>query len=383
MNDIMKKFKEIFGAGGTIVSAFAPGRVNLIGEHTDYNGGHVFPCALTLGTYAAARRRDDGLVRIYSELYPDSGVITRRFGEAAPAGNWTDYPFGVLRVLTQRHGDMPGMDLCFTGDLMVGVGLSSSASVEMAAAVLINEMCGMNLGSADMARACQEAENSYVGVNCGVMDQFASAAGRAGHGMYLDTMTLECDHVPFDSESYAIVVTDSAKRRTLVGSAYNDRRRECERALSDIGSAVSAQGLCKIIPELFEEHKKLISDPVCRRRAKHAVYEEKRTSEAREALLSGDYVRFGGLMIASHVSLRDDFEVSCMELDALVDCAMAQPGVLGSRMTGAGFGGCTVTVLERAALGAFLENTGELYRERTGLRASFYPVIPGDGAKVL
>lgn len=382
---LQDRFRAVFGAAPETV-CFAPGRVNLIGEHTDYNGGHVFPCALSLGTWCAARRRDDRTVRLYSANIPKAGVIEHPLDQPPPAEGrcWTRYPMGVVSAF--RHFGYPvetGMDLLFKGNIPSGSGLSSSASVEVVTGTVLRELFALDAGLPDLAKLGQYAENVYVGVNCGIMDQFASAMGRRDQAIFLDTATLEYQYAPLRLGDAAILVCNSRVKHSLASSEYNRRRAECEQALFDLRAVRPLESLGALSPEEFEELKGRISDPVCRRRAKHAVYENQRTKLALEALRADRLAEFGRLMNESHVSLRDDYEVSCPELDLLTELAWDTEGVLGSRMTGGGFGGCTVSILKKEAVPGFRERLGKAYQERTGKKPEFYTARPGDGARRL
>ena len=377
-------FEELFGAGGEIRAYFAPGRVNLIGEHTDYNGGHVFPCALTIGTYGLARKREDNKLRFYSMNFPEDGVIESSLEDLKPAeeAGWTNYPKGVMWAFEARGHKLPwGVDFLVYGDIPNGSGLSSSASLEVLTGWMLKDIHGIeSLSGQELAVIGQYAENHFNGMNCGIMDQFASAMGKKDSAIFLDTSTLEFEYAPVVLPDARIVITNSKVKHSLVGSAYNDRRNESEQALKDLQKVVHIETLGDLTEEAFEEHKMAIKDPVCRKRAKHAVYENQRTIKAYNALKANDLEAFGKYMNASHISLRDDYEVSCDEIDILVDLAWQIPGVIGSRMTGGGFGGCTVSIVKNDAVDDFIEKVGEGYQARTGHRAEFYVVDVGEGA---
>lgn len=377
-------FEELFGAGGEIRAYFAPGRVNLIGEHTDYNGGHVFPCALTIGTYGLARKREDKKLRFYSMNFPEDGVIESSLEDLKPAeeAGWTNYPKGVMWAFEARGHKLPwGVDFLVYGDIPNGSGLSSSASLEVLTGWMLKDIHGIeSLSGQELAVIGQYAENHFNGMNCGIMDQFASAMGKKDSAIFLDTSTLEFEYAPVVLPDARIVITNSKVKHSLVGSVYNDRRNESEQALKDLQKVVHIETLGDLTEEAFEEHKMAIKDPVCRKRAKHAVYENQRTIKAYNALKANDLEAFGKYMNASHISLRDDYEVSCDEIDILVDLAWQIPGVIGSRMTGGGFGGCTVSIVKNDAVDDFIEKVGEGYQARTGHRAEFYVVDVGEGA---
>ena len=385
-NDVLAKFKEIFGDEGDIRVYFAPGRVNLIGEHTDYNGGHVFPCALTIGTYMAARKRTDRKLRFYSMNFDELGVIESSLDAFTPDpdGLWTNYPMGVMWAFEGRGMKLEtGLDIALFGNIPNGSGLSSSASVEVLTGFILRDMFGFDVTNQDLALIGQYSENKFNGVNCGIMDQFAIAMGKAGHAIFLDTATLKYEYAPIKLENAKIVISCSNKKRGLGDSKYNERRSECEKALAELQKVVSIDALGDLTEAQFEEHKDAIKEEVCVRRAKHAVYENQRTIKAVEALKNNDVALFGKLMNESHVSLRDDYEVTGIELDTLVEEAWKIDGVIGSRMTGAGFGGCTVSIVEEGTVDKFIEEIGKTYKEKVGHEAEFYVVDIGDGAKIV
>lgn len=380
-------FQETFHSPETPSVYFAPGRVNLIGEHTDYNGGHVFPCALTIGTYGAVRRRDDRQLRFFSMNFPDVGIVESSLDDLVPSkkAGWTNYPKGVIWALGQKGYTLPsGLDILIYGNIPNGSGLSSSASLEVLTGLIVRDTFGFDdLSMQDLALTGQYAENQYNGMNCGIMDQFASAMGKKGCAIFLDTATLEFEYAPVALRDARIVITNSKVKHSLVTSAYNDRRRESETALKDLQAKLDIKTLGDLDEAQFDEACGLIADPVCRKRGKHAVYENQRTIRAVEALKRQDVAEFGRLMNASHISLRDDFEVSCPEIDLLVDLAWKTPGVLGSRITGGGFGGCTVSIVKNEAVEHFISSLGTAYKESTGYEAEFYVVDIGEGAHKL
>lgn len=383
---LVQKFYEIFGEGGEVQTYFAPGRVNLIGEHTDYNGGHVFPCALTLGTYGVVRNREDRKVRFYSINIPSVGVVEVSLDELVPTekASWTNYPKGVMWAFEKRGFKLThGMDLLIYGDIPNGSGLSSSASLEVLTGLIVKEIFGFDVSMVDIALIGQDAENNFNGCNCGIMDQFASAMGKKDNAIFLDTSTLEYTYAPVKLQDAKVVITNSKVKHSLVDSAYNDRRNECETALKELQKVVDIKTLGDLTEEEFETHKDAIKDEIRQKRAKHAVYENRRTIRAVEALKANDVELFGKLMNASHESLRDDYEVSCEEIDILVDLAQAMPGVIGSRITGGGFGGCTVSIVKNDTVDKFIEEIGKTYLEKVGHKAEFYVVDMGDGAKKL
>lgn len=381
---LMETFLKLYGEGGEVRTYFAPGRVNLIGEHTDYNGGHVFPCALTLGTYGLARKREDRTLRFYSVNFEKLGVVETSLDDLVPhkEASWTNYPKGVMWAFEKRGYRLDhGLDILIWGNIPNGSGLSSSASLEVLTGVILKDIFGFDqVSMVDIALIGQDAENNFNGCNCGIMDQFASAMGKKDHAIFLDTNTLNYEYAPVVLEDAKIVITNSKVKHSLVDSAYNDRRNESETALRELQTEVEIQTLGDLTEEEFEMHKNAIKDPIRQKRAKHAVYENQRTIRAVEALKNNDVELFGKLMNASHQSLRDDYEVSCEEIDILVDLAQVMPGVLGSRITGGGFGGCTVSIVKNDTVDRFVEEIGKAYQEKVGHEAEFYVVEIGDGA---
>ena len=383
---IYKRFQEIFGAEGEIGVYFAPGRVNLIGEHTDYNGGHVFPCALTIGTYGAVRKRNDNKLRFYSMNFEHLNVIESSLDDLTPRKNagWTNYPKGVMWALREKGYEIPcGIDLMLFGNIPNGSGLSSSASVEVLTGYILNDLFDLGISNQDLALLGQFSENNFNGVNCGIMDQFAIAMGKKDHAIFLDTADLSFEYAPIKLEGAKIVISCSNKKRGLGDSKYNERRAECEEALEEIRQKVKVDSLGDLSEEQFEEVRDAIKDATRQKRAKHAVYENQRTIKAVQALKANDIELFGKLMNASHVSLRDDYEVTGIERDTLVEEAWKIDGVIGSRMTGAGFGGCTVSIVKDEAIDTFIEKVGAEYLKKIGYAADFYVVEIGDGPSII
>ena len=383
---VLKKFAEVFGDGEGAKVFFAPGRVNMIGEHTDYNGGHVFPAALTIGTYGVARKRTDNKLRFYSMNFDKLGIIESSLTDLLPCkeAGWTNYPKGVMWAFAERGMKMDsGIDLLLNGNIPNGSGLSSSASVEVLTGFILRDFFGFDVTNQDLALIGQFSENNFNGVNCGIMDQFAIAMGKKDHAIFLDTADLSYTYAPIKLENAKIVITSSNKKRGLGDSKYNERRSECETALAELQKVIDIKALGELTEEQFEANKSAIKDEVRMRRAKHAVYENQRTIKAVEALQANDVALFGQLMNASHVSLRDDYEVTGIELDTLVEEAWKIEGVIGSRMTGAGFGGCTVSIVKDEAIDSFIEKVGEAYKKKIGYGADFYVVELGDGPRVL
>ena len=383
---LIAKFAEVFGDDKDVQVFFAPGRVNLIGEHTDYNGGHVFPCALTIGTYGVARKRNDDVLRFYSMNFEELGVIESSIKGIKPEkeADWTNYPKGVMWAFGEKGYEIPcGMDLMLFGNIPNGSGLSSSASVEVLTGAILREFFGFQVSNQDLALIGQFSENKFNGVNCGIMDQFAIAMGKKDNAIFLDTADLSFEYAPIVLEGAKIVITCSNKKRGLGDSKYNERRAECEEALAQLQTKLDIKALGDLSEEEFEANVGLIEREVCQRRARHAVYENQRTLKAVAALKANDITTFGQLMNDSHTSLRDDYEVTGIELDTLVEEAWKVPGVIGSRMTGAGFGGCTVSLVKDEAIDAFKEQVGKTYLEKIGYAADFYVVEIGDGPVLL
>lgn len=380
-------FAELFGDSEGARFYFSPGRVNLIGEHTDYNGGHVFPCALTLGTYGAARKREDNKIHFYSMNLDSFGVVEASLDDLTNKKeyNWANYPLGVVWAFKEKgHTITSGFDMVIWGNIPNGSGLSSSASLEVLTGVILTDLFEIkDLSMTDLALIGQYSENNFNGCNCGIMDQFAVAMGKKEHAIFLDTSDLSYEYAPCVLDGAKIVITNSKVKHSLVDSAYNDRRNECAAALKALQSELDIQALGDLTPEEFEAHKSLIKDEIQLQRAKHAVYENQRTIDAVTALKAGDIESFGKLMNQSHISLRDDYDVSCEEIDILVDLAWKIPGVLGSRITGGGFGGCTVSIVKDESIDTFIETIGKTYLEKVGHEAEFYTVDIGDGASRL
>ena len=383
VNVLIEEFKDIFGVKEAIYGFFAPGRVNLIGEHTDYNGGHVFPCALTFGTYAVVHKRQDSKLRLFSKNFEGMGIIQADVNNLVfdKAHDWANYPKGVVKTFRDVGLDVNmGFDIMFIGNIPNGAGLSSSASIELVTSVALRELFQLNIEMLEMVKLSQRSENQFNGVNCGIMDQFACGMGRKNHAMLLNTTTLQYEYVPVSLEGVSIVIANTNKRRGLAASKYNERRSQCEDALAALQQKLHIASLGDLSEEEFEENKHLVTDEIKRKRARHAVYENQRTIKAVRALNQGDIKGFGQLMNASHISLRDDYEVTGEELDTLVSAAW-ENGAIGSRMTGAGFGGCTVSLVHNDCISDYIERVGGEYLDKIGYRANFYVASIGDGAR--
>ena len=385
LDEMQEVFREKFGATQTH-AYFSPGRVNLIGEHTDYNGGHVFPCAISLGTYALVAPRTDGISRLYSMNLPEQGVVQFPMHGAvkSDAYGWANYPIGVVRVMEDAgHRAAHGFDIVLYGTLPNGAGLSSSASIEVLMAVILNDELNLGIDMVELVKFSQKAENEFVGMNCGIMDQFAVGMGKKDCAILLDCNTLSYRYSKLALDGCSIVITNTNKTHSLVTSAYNERRAQCESALKALQKVKPIKALGELTNAEFDAIASAIPNLVERRRARHAVYENNRTLEAVKALEANDVKRFGELMNASHVSLRDDYEVTGPELDTLAELAWQQDGVLGSRMTGGGFAGCTVSIVRDAAIPAFEKNVGDAYTAKIGYAPSFYVANIADGARRL
>ena len=382
---INDKFTEIFGEQAE-ATFFSPGRINLIGEHTDYNGGHVFPCAISLGTYGAARKREDNKLRFYSANFEDLGIIETSLDDLKydKKDNWVNYAKGMIYFLKETGHDVDkGMDIFIEGNIPNGSGLSSSASLEMLIGVIAQELFNLDIDRVDLVKLGMETENKFIGVNSGIMDQFAVGMGKQNQAILLDTNTLEYSYAPVDMGNNVIVIMNTNKRRELADSKYNERRSECETAVGELQAKLDIKTLGELDAQTFDEYAYLIEDENRLKRARHAVWENQRTMQAQAALEEGDLEKFGRLVNASHVSLEHDYEVTGIELDTLVHTAWKQEGVLGARMTGAGFGGCGIAIVDKDKVEAFKENVGKVYTEKIGYAPAFYIAEITDGTKVL
>lgn len=378
---LREQFYELYGnMDQPFHTFFAPGRVNLIGEHTDYNGGYVFPCALQYGTYLAVRLNGSDQMH-FSTTNFDQPCTVPVSGFSQQDTKWVNYPLGVMDQLVNRGFEMKGMDMLFSGDVPNAAGLSSSASIEMVTAVAMNDLYNMQFDMIDLIKIGQKAENEFVGVNCGIMDQFASGMGKTEHAVYLDCATLNYEQVPLVLGDYKLMISNTNRRRGLADSKYNERRAECESSVASIAKTEPVSLLGELSYARYLDLQHLIPDERVRRRAHHVVSENQRVLDAVKALKQSDLVLFGQLMNASHDSLRDDYEVTGVELDTLVEEARKVEGVLGSRMTGAGFGGCTVSLVHKDAIDRFITEVGSAYHARTGLKPDFYLGEVGNGAR--
>ena len=366
---------------------FAPGRVNLIGEHTDYNGGCVFPCALSFGAWLLIAKNEDRLLRFHSLNMPQTYAIPVDSIAPQPDRAWCNYALGCIDIIMRRNPQAKlssGYDLLYFGNVPAGAGLSSSAAMEVVTARAFTEEMGCMLDDdkayrTELAKIAQECEHIYAGVMCGIMDQFASAQGKKDHAIYLNCDTLEFEHVPVKLDGIKVVITNTHSPHHLDSGAYNDRVRECKLAVEQISSVKPIHFLAELTPEDWKEVESAITDPIAHKRARHVVGEVARTAAAVEALRKGEIAYFGELMTASHISLRDDYEVTGLHLDTLAEAAWQVDGVLGSRMTGGGFGGCTVSLVKDEAIDAFKAFVGEEYEKKTGIKPDFYVAEIGDG----
>jgi len=383
LSQLSDKFRAVFNESD-YRTFFAPGRINLIGEHTDYNGGHVFPASITKGTFALARKRDDQKIRMYSMNFEQVGVIEFELNnlEYDKQHDWANYPKGMLRYLCEKGYDIQtGVDVLYYGNIPNGAGLSSSASIELVSGVLFEKLFNLTIDRVELVKIGQLVENKFIGVNSGIMDQFAIGMGKENSGILLNCDTLAYEYAPLDLDEHFILIMNTNKRRELADSKYNERRSECEQALKQLQQKLDIKALGNMSTTQFEQHKHLITNEILQKRAKHAVYENERTLQALVALKSGNLAEFGRLLNASHTSLRDDYEVTGIELDTLVEAAWAQEGVLGARMTGAGFGGCAIAFVEKNKAPKIIKAIEEIYEKTIGYKASFYEVSIGDGAK--
>ena len=381
---LIANYNKIFGDEGTKELFFAPSRVNMIGEHIDYNGGYVFPCALSFGTYGVASLRKDKRIKMYSENFSDIGVIDVSIDELEfkKEHNWTNYVKGVLVEFMKKAKINQGMNIYIFGDMPYSAGLSSSASLEMLVSIMFNDLYNINLEMLDMVKMAKVVENEYMGVNSGIMDQFAIGMGKKDAAMYLNTATLECTYTPLILNDYEIVIANTNKKRTLADSKYNERKQECDSSLEKIQKIKQIEHLCDLSTEDFDSIKHVLSD-IEQRRTYHVLSENERTKMSVKVLNQNDIKMFGKLMYQSHVSLRDDYDVTGKELDTLVHLMMSQEGVVGSRMTGAGFGGCTVSIVAKEFIKKTITKVSKEYKDIIGYDAEFYVISVGPGVHKL
>ncbi|MBP2241783.1 galactokinase [Cytobacillus eiseniae] len=384
--DLIYQFQTIFHITEIPRIFFAPGRINLIGEHTDYNGGHVFPASISYGTYALARKRDDQKLRFYSMNFPEIGIIECDLSslEWKESDHWGNYPKGIVHYINETsEGINKGVDILYYGNIPNGAGLSSSASIELVTGVALLSLFDLPIKRIPLIQLCQKVENQYIGVNSGIMDPFVIGMGKKDHALLLNCQTLEYEYVPIVLKDYCVMIIHTNKERKLAASKYNERRTQCEKALNDLQKELPISSLGDLMPEEFEERKHLIQGEINRKRAKHAVYENARALNALEKLNQGDLLAFGKLMNESHLSLRDNYEVTGLELDTVVHAAWAHEGVIGARMTGAGFGGCAIAIVKKDKVNDFKKHIQASYRKKVGYDPTFYTATIGDGAKEL
>lgn len=376
--DIFKKKPESF--------FFSPGRINLIGEHIDYNGGFVLPCPITLGTYAAVSLREDKIFRAYSLNFENIGLIEFSLNDLSykKDDNWTNYLKGILKVLLNKGYKIDcGFDIVVNGNLPNGAGLSSSASLEMLIIKILDTFSSLNISKVDGALIGKEVENTYIGVNSGIMDQFAISLGEKDNAILLDCNSLYYEYIPLELYDNSIIIMNTNKRRELSDSKYNERRKECDDSLEILKNYCKIDNLCELTSSEFEIYKDKINDPNKIKRCVHAISENERVKKAVESLKNNDLISFGELLNKSHISLRDYYNVTGIELDTLVKTALEQPGVLGARMTGAGFGGCAIAIVNNNYIDSFIKNVGDIYKKTIGYEASFYIASVGNGPRKL
>jgi len=387
LEELIQQFAQAYAVSANdadIGVFFSPGRVNLIGEYTDFTGGLVFPCAIDRGTRLIARRNHTNRFRFISTNDAYRGDLSYADTEDRSQRQWVRYPTGVINQFHQLGKTIDGVDLLYSGNIPSGAGLSSSASIEVVTAIALNQLFDCRVDMIDLVKLCMRAENEFVGMQCGIMDQFAVAMGRRDHALYLDCHSLEYQSVPMKLGDLTLVIADTGQVRENSESAYNDRVTDCQQALAILQSKSPIDRLAAVTPEILDEHQDLLArHPVVERRVRHIAEENARVRSAVTALEQSDFIEFGRLMDASHVSLRDLFDVSSEPLDHMAGIARAQPGVLGSRLTGAGFGGCTINLLASDVLNDFVETVGNTYADATSLTPEFYTFQPGDGARQL
>ena len=385
LNNLKKKFTELFKQTD-MEAFFSPGRINLIGEHTDYNGGNVFPCAITLGTYGLAAKREDKTLNFYSENFAELGIISIDLDnlEYNAADRWTNYPKGMIKFLKESGYDInQGLDILYYGNIPNGAGLSSSASIELLTGFIVQTLFGLDIDRLELIKTGQRVENEFIGVNSGIMDQFAVGKGKKDTAILLDCNTLDYELIPVVLENHSIVIMNTKKRRELADSKYNERRSECDQALAELQKVLTISSLGELDEQTFDQHQFILSNETILKRARHAVTENQRTLKASVALKAGNLEEFGQLMNESHISLRDDYEVTGPELDIMVQAAWDQPGILGARMTGAGFGGCAIAIVENNKIDEFIDQVGKQYLDQIGYPGEFYIAQISDGPKLL
>ncbi len=380
VNAMIKEFSARFGGSPEHIF-FCPGRVNLIGEHIDYNGGKVMPCAISLGTYMAVSKNKDRLLRFQSLDFPEKAALRLQESYTKAGKGWFNYPLGVINEILHDGNTISGLGMLFYGNLPIGAGLSSSASIEVVTIFALNKMFGLSISEKEMALMGKKAENEFIGVNSGIMDQFAVVMGKKNKAILLNSDTLDYEYLPFETGDYALAIINSNKQRTLADSKYNERFAECGKALKALKKELDVTHLCDIDINSFEKHRHLINDPVLERRALHVISENFRVGEAAEALKANDLITFGKLMYASHQSLKDWYEVSGRELDTIVEFCRSYKDCIGARMTGAGFGGCAIALVEKNKFEDFSSKITEYYNEKIGYKPAVFASETGNGVK--
>lgn len=386
LSGLTEKFKTVFGDIEGVAYFFSPGRINLIGEHTDYNGGYVFPASITIGTTGLARLREDQTVKLYSENFPEIGVIEFELSDSAnkDGNSWSNYVKGMITALKGTGYQIDkGFELLIKGEIPTASGLSSSASLELLVGVALDDLFQLNVPRLELVKLGQKTENEFIGVNSGILDQFAIGFGEVKKAILLDCNTLKYEMVPVELRDYDIVIMNTNKPRALAESKYNDRFAETREALKRMQTKLTIQSLGELSNDEFDANTDLIGDEMLIKRARHAVYENNRTKIAQKAFVAGNLTKFGDLLNASHASLKDDYEVTGIELDTLAETAQKQPGTLGARMTGAGFGGCAIALVAHDNVAAFEKVVGDTYEKVVGYPASFYVAQIGSGATKL
>jgi galactokinase len=380
--ELTDKFSELFNKTPGYVF-FCPGRVNLIGEHIDYNGGKVMPCAISLGTYLVVAENKDKLFRFRCLNFPETADITIQSSYSKTGKEWFNYPLGVINELVKENAALSGLDMLFYGNLPIGAGLSSSASIEVLTAFALQTIFGLGISNKETALLSKKVENEFIGVNCGIMDQFAVAMGKEHKAILLDCDTLAYEYLPFDTGNYILAIINSNKQRTLADSKYNERFAECRTALKHLQKELRADHLCDIDTQSFASHRHLINDPVLEKRALHVISENERVKEAKEVLSEGNLQRFGELMYASHESLKELYEVSGKELDTIVEFCKTYEECIGARMTGAGFGGCAIALVKKDQFDNFSQQLTTYYKNKIGYEPGVFASAIGDGVRSL
>lgn len=381
-DEFLKEFRKLFQKEATGLF-YCPGRVNLIGEHIDYNGGKVMPCAIARGTYLAVTKNTDKKIRFASLDFPEKAEIRIQTSFTKGGKQWYNYPLGVFNYLVQNGYEISGVDLLFTGDLPVGAGLSSSASIEVLTFFALNELFGFDISKTEIALASKTVENEFIGVSCGIMDQFAVAMGKKEHAVLLDCDTLNYEYIPFEINDYSLLIVNTNKQRSLADSKYNERFTECGAALKALKQGVTIEKLCEMDMETFEANRHLIKNETLEKRARHVVGENERVRKAVDALREGDISSFGALMFHSHQSLKEYYEVSGVELDTIVEFASRFEGCIGARMTGAGFGGCAIALVKNDKVKDFIKQLNKTYKTKTGYDPSVFESGAEEGVRMI